>query len=243
MHLIGQRQSATLLNDGELRMLTAWLGAWPAAGMFRVVPSARRIVAGWDGQPQPLVGVAAGADLAHAVVLSVPPLRFRGVAQLVEDLASRQELASRRELGLQLPAALGLPQRRYTEAVLRWTTAPTPMPYIGFWQRPQDPSLPDWLQRFGSTVLVTRDRRGRYLAGVGIKRHNRFAHEIAVGTAPRARGKGLARGLVAQAAQRILNDGAIPLYIHDDDNVASVRVADAAGFSDRGWRWLGLAET
>jgi hypothetical protein len=244
MHLTTDGQAATLLDPDELRMLTAWLGVWPAAGMVRVVPSARRIVSGWNGRPQPLVGVAAGGDLAHAVVLSVPPQRFPGVGQLVDELAARQALADRVELGARLPEALGLPHRRYSEAVLRWTTTPAALPYVGLWRPADHPALPAWLRPFGPTVLATFDRQGRFLAGAGIKRHNDLAHEIAVGTAEHARGRGMARSLVAQAAQRVLvlADGAIPLYLHDDTNTGSARVADAAGFTDRGWRWLGLTD-
>ena len=241
MHLAAELQAATLLDEDELRMLTAWLGVWPAAGVFRVVPSARRVVPGWDGRPQPLVGVVAGPDLAHAVVLSVPPQRFAAVGQLVNELAARRALADRSELRSRLPEALGLPHRRCTEAALRWTTAPALLPEVGLWRPADHPDLPAWLRPFGPNVLVALDRRGRYLAGAGIKRHDALAHEIAVGTAEHARGRGLARSLVAQAARRVLADGAVPLYLHDDDNVASARVADAAGFADRGWRWLGLA--
>lgn len=89
-------------------------------------------------------------------------------------------------------------------------------------------------------VLVVRDQRGRYLAGVGIKRHDRHGHELAVGTVPAARGRGLARRLVAQAARRVLDDGAVPTYLHDRSNAASARVAEAAGFPDRGWRSYGV---
>jgi GNAT superfamily N-acetyltransferase len=242
MHLIAEREAATLLDPAELRMLTAWLGVWPAAGMFRVVPSARRIVPGWNGRPQPLVGVATGPELGNAVVLSVPPAAFAAVSTVVNELAASKRLADRSELGRRLPAALGLPGRRYTEATLRWTTDPRPLPYIGLWRRPNQPGLPAWLRAFEPTVLVALDRRGRYLAGVGIKRHNHVAHELAVGTAPHARGRGLARALVAQAASRVLSDGAIPLYLHDAANSASARVADAAGFPDRRWRWLGFAD-
>jgi hypothetical protein len=46
--------------------------------------------------------------------------------------------------------------------------------------------------------------------------------------------------LVAQAARRVLADGALPLYLHEAANAASARVADAAGFPDRGWRLIGL---
>ena len=232
----------TRLTPRELRMFTTWLGGWPAAGAFRVVPSARRVLPGWDGRAHALVGVAAGAAYGHGTVLSVPPTRFHAVRRVVNEVSATSPLSDRSELGLRLPAALGLPHRRYTEAVLRWTTAPAADQGLGRWEPVDEPGLPDWLRAFGPTVLVHRTAQGRYLAGVGIKRHTRFAHEIAVGTAPEARNQGLARALVAQAAWRILGDGAVPLYLHDPGNAASARVADAAGFPDRGWRRLGLAD-
>jgi GNAT superfamily N-acetyltransferase len=83
---------------------------------------------------------------------------------------------------------------------------------------------------------------GHYLAGVGIKRHDELGHEISVGTEPQARGQGLARRLVAQAARRILDQGRIPTYLHTFDNAASSRVAAAAGFPDLGWSALMLSD-
>jgi predicted GNAT family acetyltransferase len=75
---------------------------------------------------------------------------------------------------------------------------------------------------------------------VGIKHHDAYGRELAVGTDEAARGRGLARRLVAQAARRILDEGGIPTYQHDPANVASARVADASGFPDRGWRSAGM---
>jgi predicted GNAT family acetyltransferase len=46
--------------------------------------------------------------------------------------------------------------------------------------------------------------------------------------------------LVAQAAHDVLSNGALPFYLHDQDNVASARVAEAAGFANHGWRGLDL---
>lgn len=89
-------------------------------------------------------------------------------------------------------------------------------------------------------MLVARGADGRYLAGVGVKRHDSHGHELSVGTEPEARGRGLARRLVAQAARALLDDGIVPTYLHDPANLASARVAEAVGFRDLGWRVLGL---
>ena len=35
--------------------------------------------------------------------------------------------------------------------------------------------------------------------------------------------------------------GVVPTYLHDPANTASAKVADAAGFPDRGWTVLGMA--
>ena len=56
------------------------------------------------------------------------------------------------------------------------------------------------------------------------------------------RGRGLARRLVAQAARSLLDRDVVPTYLHDAANVASARVAAAAGLPDLGWTALGLAD-
>ncbi|MGZ4551479.1 MAG: GNAT family N-acetyltransferase [Blastococcus sp.] len=63
-----------------------------------------------------------------------------------------------------------------------------------------------------------------------------------MGTEPHARGLGLARRLVAQAARHVLDQGRIPTYLHTFDNVASSRVAAAAGFPELGWSALMLSD-
>jgi GNAT superfamily N-acetyltransferase len=91
------------------------------------------------------------------------------------------------------------------------------------------------MRPFGGEVLVALDDGGGFLGGVGIKWHDRRGGELAVVTARRARGRGLGRRLVAQAARRVLDEGAVPTYLHPPDNLASGRVAAAAGFADCGW--------
>jgi predicted GNAT family acetyltransferase len=120
----------------------------------------------------------------------------------------------------------------------RWSTEPAPFPDVGVWVPSSDPRLPEWLHAFPDPVVAVFDQTDRYIAGAGIKRHTEWGHEVAVGTAEEARGRGLARRVTAQAARAILAAGAVPLYLHDPANVPSAKVADAAGFPDRGWRLM-----
>jgi GNAT superfamily N-acetyltransferase len=224
-----------VILDRRLRHhLTVWLGRWPANGSLDVVGSARRAEPGWDGRVHPGIGVAAPAG----AVLSVPPDR----ADDVRELAKRAE-GSLDALLAGLPAAVGFPGRGAYRAVFRWTLDPAPLPDAGAWTAADDAVVPGWLRVFGGEVLVALDpQTGGYLAGVGIKRHDAYGHELSVGTVPAARGKGLARRLVAQAARRVLDDGAVPTYQHSVSNLASAKVADAAGLRDEGWRSFGVAE-
>lgn len=91
-------------------------------------------------------------------------------------------------------------------------------------------------------MLVCGDEHRCYLARAGITRNDDFGHEIAVGTDPVARGRGLARRLVARAARSILAGGALPIYRHELANEASARVDDGAGFPELRWRALEVAE-
>lgn len=219
MSAAGERLAAHLRNE---------LGAWPPAGPLLVTTSPARTRSGWDGA----VRLVAGLETPDGTVLSVPPDALEPLRRCGDDLVAVESA---------LPAALGRRSARLVRSVLRWTDAPADLPPLGEEVPADDPVVPEWLRPFGGTVLLAVDDRGRYLAGVGRKRHDRWCTELAVGTDPAARGRGLARRLVATAARRVLDDGAVPTYQHDPENVASARVADATGFPDRGLRGLWLA--
>lgn len=206
--------------------LRHWLGSWPPRSDFEIVESPLRVQPGWDGQLHRVIGVASPAG----AILSVPP----GVAA---EIGTTRDAAARN-----LGKAIGAPLGQLIEGTFRWSVHPGPPSDEGEWLQADDPRLPPWLVPFGSPVLASLDENGRYMAGVGIKRHDRFGQELAVGTDPRYRGRGLARLLVARAARTIVDGGAVATYLHDDDNGASARVADAAGFPDMGWRILGFWE-
>jgi GNAT superfamily N-acetyltransferase len=231
--------------DRRLRHhLTVWLGRWPAAVPLDVVGSVRRSEPGWDGRIHPAIGIQApGARTPGGAVLSVPADRVdaaRAIADQAIGSAARDPIEG---LLAALPDAVGYSSRGAFRAVFRWTVNPAPLPDAGIWIAANDAVVPGWLRVFNGDVLIARDpRSGAYLAGVGIKQHDQYGHELAVGTEPAARGRGLARRLVAQAARRVLDEGAIPTYLHSFSNVASAKVAEAAGLRDEGWTAFGVGE-
>lgn len=219
------------MADALTRHLRNWVGTWPPpGGGVHVVGDPRREQPAWDGKTRLLQG--AGDNVG--TVIAVPPTFVGKVRRIVgTDLHDPG-------LGDRLGAVLGLDDVVFGTGVFRWTHLPAPLPEEGTWAHAEDGRLPDWLGPFNGRRLVAWDRRGVYIAGVGIKVHDRWGQEIAVVTTPAARGKGVARRLVATAARGILADGAVPTYLHQPTNAASGRVADAAGFPDRGWRVHGL---
>jgi GNAT superfamily N-acetyltransferase len=209
---------------GLIAHLDALLDGWPPAGPFQVVGSVRRERPGWDGTVCPALAVID----AGGTVLSVPPdqavrvaasVRDRGAATVLEDLGG----------------AVGRRSLRTVRWVYRWCTHPADLPEAGSWLPGTDPRLPDWLRPFGGEVLVAVDAAGAHLGAVAVKRHHGNGAELAVVTARAARGQGLGRRLVAQAARRVLDEGAVPTYLHRPDNISSARLADAVGFVDPGW--------
>ncbi|HEU5084177.1 MAG TPA: GNAT family N-acetyltransferase [Acidimicrobiales bacterium] len=209
--------------------LRSWLGAWPPEHPLHVVGSDHRMVPGWNGRVRNLAGVAT----PHGTVVSVPPEREAAVADAAKDAG---DLAA---LGQRLPELLDARDATFEVGLFRWSTAPTPSDDPGVWLPTDDERLPEWLRPFNGDVLVAFED-GEIAAGVGRKQHDRHGHELAVVTEEGHRGRGWARRLVTQAARRVLDDGAVPTYLHAADNVASARTADASGFPDLGWTIFGL---
>lgn len=189
-----------------------------------VTTSAARSTPGWDGKVRWFAGLRA----PFGTVVSVPEDVVADLRRHATDLESLRPHLEERFGG------------RLVEVAFRTTTTPAALEPLGAWVPHDDVRVPAWLRPFGGDVLVAFGDDDRYLAGVGLKRHDEHAWEISVGTDERARGLGLARRLVATAAQRVLADGRAVTYLHELSNLASARVADAAGFPDEGWRALDL---
>jgi GNAT superfamily N-acetyltransferase len=225
--------SADSVPQRLITHLETWLGAWGAPhGAVAVVGSPLRSVPGWDGSVHRLIGVAT----PDAAVLSVPVdlapelQRVVGTGSLHDDLAALNDA---------LPNVMGH-AGQLSQGFFRWSDAPTEGQDVGEWVPTDDPRVPEWLKPFNGDLLIEWDDDGNYGAGVGRKQHDRFGHELSVGTEPALRGRGIGRRLVATVGRRVLDDGAIPTYLHAPDNYASAKLADAAGFPDRGWRVLGF---
>ena len=198
-----------------------------------VVGSPARLAPGWDGDVHGVTGIA---DAEGSAIVSVPPDHAAWGQRFVADGGSLDELRAA------LPERMGVPNHVVYRGICRWAVDVPPasvLPDAGEWLAAADPRVPEWLKPFGGDVLVVLDD-DVYVAGVGLKHHDEHGEEISVGTEEAARGRGLARRLVAQAARSLLARGIVPTYLHDPANVASAHVADAAGFPDRGWTVLGL---
>jgi hypothetical protein len=176
-------------------------------------------------------------------VLSVPADRVdaaRAIADEAIGSAARDPIAG---LLVALPDAIGYPSRGSFRAVFRWTVNPMPLPDAGTWIAADDAVVPGWLRVFNGDVLIAQDpRSGAYLAGVGIKRHDQYGHELAVGTVPAAAGAGWPGGWWRRPPAGCSMEGAIPTYLHSFSNVASAKVAGAAGLRDEGWTAFGVSE-
>lgn len=210
----------TTVEERLFAHLRASLGAWPPPpdGLL-VTTSPLRTAPGWDG----VVRSFAGIRTPHGAVLSVHP-------SILDDARALGGTLDEARPGLE--RLLG---GRLFDVMHRWTGDPAPLESLGEWVPWDDPFVPPWLHPFGGDVLVHVED-GRYIGGVGLKRHDEHAWELSVGTEEAARGRGIARRLVVTAARRVLDEGRVPTYLHDLRNEASARVAEASGFPDRGWR-------
>ena len=224
---------ATVEPDRRLQLhLRSWVGRWPpTSGDVEVVGDPARLEPTWDGTVRPLQGVGNG----DGVVIGVAPGAVDAVTTALADGLDRPGL------GDELGEILGIGPARFGSGVFRSTTHVDPdIADLGDWFDHQIDGLPEWLAPFNGPRLVAFDDDRRPVAGVGIKIHDRWGHELAVVTDAAAAGRGIARRLVATAARQVLEQGAVPTYLHQASNLASAHVASAVGFADVGWTVHGL---
>ena len=93
-----------------------------------------------------------------------------------------------------------------------------------------DPAALHLRTRFDGAIFGVRGPRGRLVSWAALKLKSDAVWEIAVATEADYRGRGYARDVVSAAAQFTLDNGRLPIYIHDRDNSTSAFVARATGF-------------
>jgi len=216
------------------RHLEAWLGAWPPTrDRLEAVGHPARAEPGWDGGHHPLIGIIA----PDGGILSLRP----DLVERVRPLLTSPEEAADPRWRARVADAIGLHDQVIGNDVFRFVReAPSPdaLPDVGRWVPAGDPDLPDWLRPFNAPEALVAREHDQLLGAAGIKMLSPHGAEIAVVIEPNARGRGLARSLTAQACRRLIADGLAPTVIHADDNIGSVRAAEAVGFTDEGWRAL-----
>jgi GNAT superfamily N-acetyltransferase len=213
-----------------VRHLEHRLGQWPPQGTLEIVASPLRTEPDWDKVVRPVLGVATPSG----AVISVPPEQQSKVAALA--------VGGWDALSAGIGAIFGQEGVQLGGGVFRYLQTLVDVEPLGEWVEPDDDRLPGWLRPFNGGILIVCDDHDQYMAGVGLKLHDEFASEVAVGTEPAFRGRGFARRLVATAAARVAASGATLTYEHVADNFSSSAVAAASGFPDIGWRAVHLGE-
>jgi len=110
------------------------------------------------------------------------------------------------------------------------TFAPTPTMQRAEMMDEADTAALHLRTRFDGAIFGVRGPHGRLVSWAAIKLKSDAVWEIAVATEPDYRGRGFARDVVAAAAAYTLEQGRLPIYIHDRDNGTSAYVARAVGF-------------
>lgn len=215
------------------RHLANWLGAWPDRAAVIVATSPYRDRPGWDGQLRPFVGVSSPTTTVYSVA--------ERLYEPIRDLVDREGLEEFEGLESQIAEVAGGPGSALRRGVFRFHRRLVSHESRGEWHDPQDPVVPDWLRPFNAKVLVAFDEARHYAAGVGCKRHDEFAYELAITTDPDHRRRGYGRELVAQASEYVYLAGGVATYMHRRDNFGSAAVADSAGFPDHGWETIMLS--
>ncbi|HEY2594537.1 MAG TPA: GNAT family N-acetyltransferase [Chloroflexota bacterium] len=225
------------LAAGPLRLLDAYadtvLTCPPALarrGGVHLLSEPRRGLPSWHGFTMPIVGLS----FAPGAVVACRP-------DLVEPM--------RRELGsdLHLSSLDGPAFRRLWRAVARSapnaftlagdlraasasTFAPTSTMDRAELLDDDDAAALHLRNRFDGAIFGVRGPHGRLVSWCAIKIKSEQVWELAVATESDYRGRGYARDVVAAAARYSLDQGRLPIYVHDRDNGTSAFVARATGF-------------
>jgi GNAT superfamily N-acetyltransferase len=199
-------------------------------GGVHVLAESRRGLPAWHGFTMPIVGLSFSPG---AVVACRPDLVDRMRAELGSDVHQ--------------PYLDGPAFRRLWRAVTRCTPnaftlagdlraadgatlSPPATMHRAELVAEDDPAALHLRTRFDGSIFAVRGPHGRLVSWAALKLKSDRVWELAVATEADYRGRGFARDVVAAAARFTLDQGRLPIYIHDRDNGTSAFVARAVGF-------------
>ncbi len=193
-----------------------------------IVASERRLRAGWGGYTVPLLAIATPGG---GIVSVRPDLAKRAQSELGQESTGRplQEADFehlRQVTRTAVPYAYNLSGYALFAAPGHFVSVPSRAERFDL----GDPRGADLRRRFDGEVFAIPGTRGEIASWAAIKLKSEDVWEIAVVTEAPYRGQGLAKEVVSAATAYILEQGRVPLYVHDRTNVASARVCRSLGY-------------
>jgi GNAT superfamily N-acetyltransferase len=190
----------------------------------------RRGLPAWHGFTMPIVGLSYAPG---AVIACRPDLEGCLRAELGSDV--RQPCLDGPAFRRLWRAVARCAPNAFTlagdlRALSAHTFVPTPSIDRAELLAEDDPAALHLRTRFDGAIFGVRGPRGRLVSWAAIKLKSDRVWELAVATEADYRGRGFARDVVAAAARFTLDQGRLPIYIHDRDNGTSAFVARAVGF-------------
>ncbi len=215
-----------LLSPGADDALASYFALWhdPRRTRLTLHRDARGMVDGF------LVMAQTGADLFRPLVT----LRAPGEDAVAELLG--EALAPHRPYQVIVPVRLASAVRdrlRVEKSLLTQIYLLEPARF--------QPIINVLVQRVAGAEGVPRfqiESQGQVMAMAGVNWRSPAFAEIFVYVHPSGRGRGWGRSVVSACTNALLEERVRPLYIVDEENEASQRVADALGYVDTGHRDL-----
>jgi GNAT superfamily N-acetyltransferase len=199
-------------------------------GGVHIISESRRGLPAWHGYTLPIVGLSFAPG---AVIACRPDLVGRLSAELGSDV--HQPYLDGPAFRRLWRAVARCTENAFTLAGdLRAVSAATFVPPHSMARAElmaaEDTAALHLRTRFDGAIFGVRGPHGRLVSWAATKLKSDSVWELAVATEPDYRGRGYARDVVAAAAQYTLEQGRLPIYIHDRDNGTSAFVARAVGF-------------
>lgn len=194
---------------------------------LHVVASRRRDEASWCDFRLPVLALGRHSSTVLSISASlllparealIPGRRTRDIVTAVQRLAAERYPAAQCLLGHALYCEPGMFSPVHVRQVERLST--------------RDPQYERFHRYFDGPVFATRARNGEVAAWSALKLKDEQVWEISVTTEPEYRGRGLAKAVTSAAAEYILAQGRVPLYVHNEQNLPSARVARSLGFRE-----------